>query len=88
MAYHNHAHHQHRRDRVGDPHQKVRRQETVFNVVYVTASPTFTGKVSLFGALSTLSQTFLDLQLNAYPKAEKLTSNFTIDRWIHDNGWL
>ena len=42
MAHHNHAHHQHRRERVGN----VRRQETVFNVVYVTAAPTFTGKIA------------------------------------------
>ena len=42
MAHHNHAHHQHRRERVGN----VRRQETVFNVVYVTAAPTFTGIIA------------------------------------------
>ena len=42
MAHHNRAHHQHRRERVGN----VRRQETVFSVVYVTAAPTFTGKIA------------------------------------------
>ena len=46
MAFHNHAHHQHRRDRVQNAHQEVRRQDTLFNVVYVTASPTFTGTYS------------------------------------------
>ena len=52
MAYHNHAHHQHRRDRVQNAHQEVRRQDTVVNVVYVTASPTFTGTYLTSQALS------------------------------------
>lgn len=43
MAHHNHAHHQHRRDRVENAHQEMRRQDTVVNVVYVTQAPTFTG---------------------------------------------
>jgi len=47
MSHHAHAHHQHPRDnhRVRNAHE-LYKAETVYNVVYVTASPTFDGPIA------------------------------------------
>ena len=82
MAHHNHAHHQHRRDRVGNAHQEVRRQDTVVNVVYVTASPTFTGLYFIEQCLTREKTSPM------WERIIDLAFYYRQDWRIQDHGWI